>query len=68
MSVLEDVLFEEYERSIRQKKAWKKALRNEDMKDQWPSYRQSLKRTKKDLWMLRRALCFRLLRCKVNKE
>lgn len=68
MSILEGVLLEEYERCIRRKKAWKKALKDPARKELRESDRQSLRTTKRDMWMLRRALGFRLFRYKWNKE
>lgn len=56
MSILHDVLVEEYDRCIRQKKIWKDALKDLSRKEHFQSYRKALRRTKKDLRMLRRAL------------
>ena len=68
MSILAELLLEEYERCLRKKEAWKSALKDDSAKEQWPSYRKALKETEKDIWMLRRTLGFRLLREKWRKK
>lgn len=68
MSVLEGILLEEYERCIRRKKVWKEALKDPERQEWRESDRRALRLTKKDMRMLRRALGFRLLREKFNKN
>ena len=62
-SILQSVLWEEYDRCKRRIRAWKNALKNPDpeLKHWHPSYRKALRLARKDLWMLRRALGFKLL-------
>ena len=68
MSILVELLLEEYDRCLRKKEAWKNALKDDSAKEQWPSYRKSLKQTNRDIWMLRQTLGFRLFRYKENNE
>lgn len=70
MSVLEDVLIEEYDRCRRHKKLRQKALKEhpKGSPDYYPQTKQIIRNINKDMRMLRRALGFRLLREKFNKN